>query len=325
MLELSDKGRFRAEMAKHIRNLLLQSSILEKAKNFGEMALRVLKSFTMKIDGGPTFKLDIEPRSGFADSGDLTSDLIDLFVSVGEAAQRAGVPVCVLVDEVQNATEDDLNAFISAIHRVVQLGLPLTTVWAGLPQILRRSGDANGYAERLFRFLAIENLDNDAGRTALLNPAAAMGVTYEDSASAFILRETGGYPYFLQEYGRFAWEVAEKNIITNQDARKAAMLAVDALDKSFFRVRVDRTTNAEKKFLASMAWIGAGPYQIGDVAASMNRKTDSLNTIRASLIEKGLIFAPSIGLVAFTVPHFDTFGRRHWRQGREGAKQAFYE
>jgi hypothetical protein len=183
-------------------------------------------------------------------------------------------------------------------------------VGAGLPQLPGRMGHAKSYAERLFDFPMIGPLDAAAARDAIALPAAQQQVGFEPGALERIVRETQGYPYFLQEWGKHVWDVAPHTPITVPDVEQASAEAVAALDESFFRVRFDRLTPAEKRYLRAMAELGAGPHRSGDIAHVLNRKVTALGPTRNQLIAKGMIWSPNHGDTAFTVPMFDQFMRR---------------
>ncbi|HWN40251.1 MAG TPA: ATP-binding protein, partial [Gammaproteobacteria bacterium] len=205
------------------------------------------------------------------------------------------------------------------LHRTAQRKLPIGLVGAGLPQLRGRMGQAKSYAERLFDFPEIGELPPPAARQALVKPALDQGVEINEDALEQILVETHCYPYFLQEWGKHAWQVAERSPITLKDVRSASAVALAALDASFFRVRFDRLTFAEKRYVRAMAELGPGPHRSGDVAEAVGRKVTSLAPIRNQLIAKGMIFSPSHGDTAFTVPLFDEFLRRvmpgdDWRE-----------
>ena len=211
-------------------------------------------------------------------------------------------------------------ALITALHRVAQRQLPVMLVGAGLPQLPGRMGRAKSYAERLFDFPLINPLDPAAARDAIAMPAAEQNVAYAPAALEHIVRETQGYPYFLQEWGKHAWDVATRSPITLQDVRRASIEATAALDESFFRVRFDRLTPTEKRYLRAMSELGPGPHRSGDISNMLERKVTALGPTRNQLISKGMIWSPNHGDTAFTVPMFDQFMRRimpggDWRTG----------
>jgi hypothetical protein len=311
-----------ALLAPELRVALLRISRIEHAKALGERALRALAGFAKALK--VKFKdievgLDFEPEPGLADNGDLEHDLAALLQAVGEAAQRAGTALVLFIDELQYVKEDELAALITGLHRTAQRKLPVTLVGAGLPQLRGHMGRAKSYAERLFDFPEIGELPPPAARQALVKPALDQGVAIAEDALERILLETHRYPYFLQEWGKHAWQAAERSPITLNDVDRASVIALAALDASFFRVRFDRLTLAEKKYLRAMAELGPGPHRSGDIAEELRRKVTSLAPIRNQLIAKGMIFSPSHGDTAFTVPLFDDFIRRimpgdDWRE-----------
>jgi len=256
------------------------------------------------------FGVDIEPSDGIADTGDLDNDLSELLATVGLAAQSLGTAVVIYIDELQYVPEDQLASLITAFHAANQDQLPVTMMAAGLPQLLGLSGRAKSYAERLFEFSPIDKLDEKAARDALCIPAEKENVRFEESAIAEILKQTQGYPYFLQEWGKHSWDVADDSPIELQDTSIATRNALAELDASFFRVRFDRLTPLEKRYVQAMAHLGPGPHRSGDIAEKMGRTVTSMAPLRNSLIAKGMIYSPAHGDTAFTVPLFDGFIHR---------------
>jgi hypothetical protein len=204
---------------------------------------------------------DFEPERGLADSGDLDTDLTDLMAAVGSAAQEYRTAVVLFIDELQYLREDQFASLIRALHGSSQRQLPITMLTAGLPQLIGQMGRANSYAERLFEFVPIDRLDDKAASAALRVPAQREGVALAQEAITEILRHTMGYPYFLQEWGRHAWNVADSSPISRTDSRRATALALAQLDAGFFRVRFDRLTATEKHYLRAMAELGSGPHR----------------------------------------------------------------
>ena len=254
--------------------------------------------------------LDYDPEPGLADNGDLEGDLTALLHQVGAAGKAAGTAVVLFIDELQYVKELEMAAMISALHRCSQEQLPVTVVGAGLPQLRGRMGEAKSYAERLFDFPSIGPLDPPDAKDAIVRPAQNEGADVLDDAVGLIIEKTKGYPYFLQEWGKHTWDVASQSPINRQDVVRASDEAIAALDESFFRVRFDRLTPREKKYLRAMADLGAGPHRSGDIAENLERTVQSLGPIRAGLITKGMIWSPTHGDTAFTVPLFDEFMKR---------------
>jgi hypothetical protein len=232
---------------------------------------------------------------------------------IGEAAAERGTIVVIYIDELQYVPEDQLAALITALHRASQNQLPITMLGAGLPQLLGRMGRAKSYAERLFEFVPIDRLDAGAAHKALCVPAEKEGVIFADAAILEITDQTQGYPYFLQEWGKHSWDLADASPIRLEDAERATVAALAELDASFFRVRFDRLTPAEKRYMRAMADLGPGPHRSGDIADQLGKKVTTVAPIRNSLIAKGMIYSPSHGDTAFTVPLFDGFMKRTMR------------
>jgi len=302
-----------ALLAPELRMALLRLSRNAKAKDLASRALRGLAGFAkalkvkyQDIEVG----LDLDPEPGLADNGDLEHDLQALFEVVGTAAQKAGTALVLFIDELQYVEEEQLAALITAMHRCAQRRLPVVLVGAGLPQLRGQMGRAKSYAERLFDFPEIGPLPEVAAKIAIAKPAKDQGVLVTEDALRSIVQQTHGYPYFLQEWGKHAWDIAARSPINRRDADLATRSAIAALDESFFRVRFDRLTPVEKKYLRAMAELGPGPHRSGDIADQLNRKVTSLGPTRNQLIAKGMIWSPSHGDTAFTVPLFDEFMRR---------------
>lgn len=315
--EITKSDEFGERMARLARRALLRIAPRERWTDRLRSTAAVLKSFTVTFsptEGTLSAGLDIDAAAGRADSGDLGDDLTDLFVALGEAAADQKTGVAFLFDEVQFLSLPEMEALLMALHKTVQRALPITLVGAGLPQLPRLAGEAKSYAERLFEFPQIGELEHQhAAPEALTRPARERGVTYTPEAVAEIVDYTQGYPYFLQEYGKIVWDLAPPGgPICLETVRRARALVEDKLDSSFFRVRAERTTELELQYLRAMAEIGPGPHRTGEVAERMGRNSEQLGPTRARLIEKGLLYTPGHGLTAFTVPQFDRFMRRNY-------------
>lgn len=295
-----------------LRAALLRMDRVQRLSKAVTRALRALAGFAqLKAKYGDLeVTLDVEPEPGLADSGDLDADLADLIVAAGEAARERETAIVLAIDELQYVPEDQLAALVAALHRASQRQLPVTLIAAGLPQLLGQMGRAKSYAERLFEFVPIDPLGDAAATAAIRLPIEREDETIDDAAVAAILKETQGYPYFLQEWGKHSWDAADASPITAEDVVLAGRSALAELDASFFRVRFDRLAPAEKRYLRAMAGLGPGPHRSGDVAEALGVKVSSVAPTRNSLIAKGMIFSPAHGDTAFTVPLFDAFMRR---------------
>lgn len=240
----------------------------------------------------------------------MEHDLQALLDISGQAAQKANSVLAIFIDELQYVKEAELAALITALHRTAQRRLPVILVGAGLPQLRGRMGSAKSYAERLFDFPQVGPLPDEAARAAIERPLAEQEAAIASDALDLILKKTEGYPYFLQEWGKHSWEVAVGPTIGKNDVERASILALAALDESFFRVRFDRLTPSEKKYVRAMAELGQGPHRSGDIAQVLNKKVTALGPTRAHLIDKGMSWSPNHGDTAFTVPLFDQFMKR---------------
>lgn len=312
-IEAPENRSLPALLAPQLRLALLRLSRIEAAKNHAIRGLRALAGFASKLKltyHDIEVGLDYEAEPGLADNGDLEGDLTALLEQVGIAAREAQTVLVIFIDELQYVPEVQMAALISALHRCAQSQLPVTVVGAGLPQLRGRMGEAKSYAERLFDFSDIGPLGQADAKDAIVNPATNEGVQVLDEAVDLIVAKTGGYPYFLQEWGKHAWDIAPQSPITRKDVANASQEAVAALDESFFRVRFDRLTPAEKKYLRAMAELGPGPHRSGDIADQLRRSVQSFGPTRSNLILKGMIWSPTHGDTAFTVPLFDEFMKR---------------
>jgi hypothetical protein len=311
-----------ALLAPQLRQALLRLSRQQAARALAQRALRALAGFAKSLKlkyADIEVGLDLEPEPGLADNGDLEHDLQALLEAAGEAAKSAGTALVMFIDELQYVKEDELAALITALHRCGQRRLPVSLVGAGLPQLPGRMGRAKSYAERLFDFPLVGPLNAAAARQAISKPAREQGVDFADAAVTAVVEKTQGYPYFLQEWGKHAWDHAASTPIRKQDVEAASITAIAALDESFFRVRFDRLTPAEKRYLRAMAELGPGPHRSGDVSDALGKKVTALGPIRSKLIDKGMVWSPGHGDTAFTVPLFDEFMKRivpgdDWRQ-----------
>jgi hypothetical protein len=312
-IEAPESRSLPALIAPQLRQALLRLSRTEKAKDLAVRGLKALTGFakSLKIkysDIEVGFDQPAEP--GLADNGDLENDLQDLLAAAGAAAQSGGTALAIFIDELQYVEEKELEALITALHRTAQRRLPVILIGAGLPQLRGRMGRAKSYAERLFDFPEVGPLPPEATRIAIKKPVETQGAEIDDDALDRIVKETQGYPYFVQEWGKHSWDAADASPITANDVVEASASAIAALDESFFKVRFDRLTPIEKRYLRAMAELGAGPHRSGDIAAQLGREVTSLAPIRNHLITKGMVWSPNHGDTAFTVPLFDQFMHR---------------
>ena len=297
-------------IAPQLLSVLLRLSRRQRAKNLAEQALRTLAGFVNAVKlryQDVEVSVNFEPEVGSADTGDLEYDLRELFVSVGNAAKADENCVALFVDELQYVKEEQLGALISAFHFIAQKRLPIVLIGAGLPQVRWQLGRAKSYAERMFDFPQIDALSPEDAIAAITKPALQQGVEFAPDAIRNVLERTHGYPYFLQVWGKFSWDLAQSSPVTYNDVEYASSLAIADLDHNFFSVRFDRLTQWEKRYLRAMADLGQGPHRSGDIARKLAREVTAVGKIRSNLIAKGMLWSPAHGDTAFTVPMFDEF------------------
>lgn len=320
LLEAPEDRRLADMLVPPLRRVLHKLSRIAAASARAKEALGVLRAFAkaFKVKAGDV-EFTVEPATGTADSGSLEADLPELLLAVSAAAKKGGRAVAVLADEVQYLSEEDLAALIVAVHRVAQKGLPFLFFGAGLPQLAALAGEAKSYAERLFEYPEVGPLDDAAAREAIAAPLRRNDVQIEPRALDRVVQQTKGYPYFLQEWGYHAWSVADGSPIVLADVQRGSAEALRALDRGFFRVRLDRLTPREKDYLRAMAELGPGPHRSGDIAEKLGIEVTAAGPLRGTLIKKGMIYSPQYGDTAFTVPMFDEFMKRSMPDWAPGA------
>ncbi|GAC1544414.1 MAG: ATP-binding protein [Acidimicrobiales bacterium] len=309
--EVAEDGRLAPGLVAALRRVVFA---MDAKRRIGDRALRalgVLKAFSLRLPDGAELHLDVEPVHGPADSGDLGADLAGLFVELGEVARDHATGVLLTIDELHYVDLATYSALVVGLHRATQLRLPITVAGAGLPSLAALTGDAKTYAERMFTFPRIEFLDRDLAAEALVTPARDEHVAWDDGALRRVLEVTGCYPYFLQEFGKAAWDVADgPDRITADDVERSIPLAVAELDDGFFRVRAGRTNGAERRYLRAMAELGPGPVRTAEIAALLGVSAKSVGPTRDGLIKRAICYSPRWGEIDFTVPMFDTFMKR---------------
>jgi hypothetical protein len=317
MMEAPEGQRLAQYLAPALKSCLLKISRVNKARDLVVSALAALRGFASAFKVG-IGEVEIEITTPLqADSGNLEIDLPALFLAVGKAAKGAETGVAILIDEIQYLEQDDLRALIVSMHSISQKGLPIVFFGAGLPQVAGLAGEAKSYAERLFDYPPVGKLKSENARSAIAQPIEDADVSISDDALDAIVALTGGYPYFIQEWGKHVWNQAASTPISANDVKLATAAALRALDQNFFRVRFDRLTPREQDYLRAMAEIGPGPHRSGLIAEQLGKKVEGVAPLRNGLIKKGMVWSPSHGDTAFTVPLFDEFMKRMMPQRGE--------
>lgn len=310
-VEVGEDGDLAPRLASAFRRVLLSMDAKRRIGERVRRALGVLRAFSIRLPNGPELSIDVDAVYGPADSGDLATDLAGLFVELGEVAADNDTGVLVTVDELHYVTLQTLEALVMGLHRAAQLRLPITIAGAGLPSLATLTGEAKSYAERMFSFPVIGSLAEAQAQEALVVPAQDEEVRWEEAALGRVVEVTKGYPYFLQEFGKQAWDVADgTEVITADNVERSIPVATAELDDGFFRVRTGRTSDPERAYLRAMAELGPGPVRSAEVAALLKKKTTALGPTRDGLLKKALCYSPRWGEIDFTVPMFDDFMKR---------------
>lgn len=313
MVEVNETRTLPELLIPYLRQLLFALDVGERVSVKVKRALRVLKSFATHLRltyEGATLTYDYESERGTADSGDLETDLAQLFIAIGEAAKERGTAVAVIVDEIQYLEEEELSALIMSAHKISQKSLPVIIIGAGLPQLRGKAGNAKSYAERLFDYPEVGPLSVSDAEKAIREPIRTEGAEIHPKALTDIVKVTKRYPYFLQEWGYHAWNMAKQSPIDAETVERATQHTIDSLDKNFFSVRFDRLTPREKEYLRAMAELGDGAHRSGDIAEQLGTEVQKVAPLRNNLIRKGMIYSPAHGDTEFTVPLFGEFLKR---------------
>ena len=310
-MEIAERDRiFQYQMALHIYKLINRLSLLKNIESHIKKALSILKAFTIKY-GCDDISIEVGPANGISDTGNLANDMTELFLALGVIAQKQNKGVVLFIDEIQYIKDDEFEALMEAIHRTNQKNYPIVIFSAGLPKIAKIAGDVKSYAERLFDFIEIDSLNNEEAKLALIEPAKKFQINYTDEAINKIIEITQGYPYFLQEYGKWVWECKkEESVIDIKIVNKAYDKFEQSLDKAFFKVRHDRATAREIEFMTAMVACEKLPCSTKEIANIMGESIQAISPLRAQLIHKGFIYAAKRGEVDFTVPQFDKYLKR---------------
>ncbi len=320
-VEARPDGGLRRPLSAALHRAVRDLAVRHRAPERVDAALGVLKAFALRA-APDSAKLrdrwqpgiDVPVMHGRADSGDMEIDLVELFTVVAELAADVGTGIALLVDEMQDLAGHDVSALCAACHEMSQARAPLVVVGAGLPHLPAVLSASKSYSERLFRYVRIDRLDRRDADFALTAPAEREGVAVTPDALDELFRASGGYPYFVQAYGKAAWDAAPTSPITAADVAVAAPEAAAELAVGFFGARYERATPAEREYLRAMAELAAGgeePVGTSSIADHLARRPSSLSPARDSLLRKGLVFSAQRGQIAFTVPHFGRFLLTH--------------
>lgn len=317
-IEARPDAGLRRPLSAALHRAVRDLAVRHRAPDRVEQVLGVLKAFALRASPSDSKLrdrwqpgIDVPPTQGRADSGDIEIDLVELFTDVAELAQDVGTGVALLIDEMQDVMADDISALCAACHELSQSGAPFVVVGAGLPHLPAVLSASKSYSERLFRYVRIDRLDRADADQAVVAPVSREDASITDEALDALFDAAGGYPYFIQAYGKAAWDAAPSDPITAEDVGVAAPEAEAELAVGFFGSRYERATPSEREYLRAMAELTKGKSDEGaataDIASHLGRKPSSLSPARDSLIKKGLIYSAERGRIAFTVPHFGRY------------------
>ena len=309
-IEIEEKQDFIAQIAACAQTFLREVSIKERVKHLIAKSIDSIKSLVISFDpNDSTFSLSMQERDLYK-SNSLTQSLTDVFVNIGAVALEAETPLCFFIDEIQYMKSHELGSLIAALHRSNQMGYPLMVIGAGLPKIYKMLSEEKSYAERLFMYKEIGSLSREQSIEAIAYPVERFNVTYTSEALDKIIDITKGYPYFIQQFCQIIYNNTDGNTIDENDVENSIKDFFDVLDKGFFKVRYERCSEMDKKFIFAMVDCGELPCTISNVARNMNKTVKSISPTRAQLINKGLIYAVRHSELDFTVPEFDGFIKR---------------
>lgn len=318
-IEVEERNDFISQIAFCSQAFLREISVKERAKSMIQSALDSIKSLVVSFDpDSKIFSLSLQEMELYT-STNLTQSLTDVFTSLGKIAAKTDSPICFFIDEIQYMRKEELGALIAALHRINQLGYPVMLVGAGLPKIYSMLSESKSYSERLFIYKEIDSLEYDQAEDAIRKPAEKLHVTYTDESVKKIVEITKGYPFFVQQLCQIVFQNATGDVITPEDVEANIDTFFHLLDNGFFRVRYERCTEADKKFIFAMVSCDKLPCTIANVATIMGKDVKAISMSRAQLINKGIIYAVRYKELDFTVPKFAGFIKRlpefaSWRE-----------
>lgn len=309
-IEIETRNDFISQIAACSQMFLREISTKEKIKNLIKKSLDAIKSLVVSFDpNGNTFSLSVQDRELYQ-STNLTQSLTDVLTSIGEAAYEAEVPICFFIDEIQYMKVEELGSLIAALHRTNQLGYPVMIIGAGLPKIYKMLSDEKTYSERLFLYKEIDSLTNEQAKNAITEPVRAFQAEYTEEALDKIIEITKGYPFFIQQFCKLVYERADGTLIGIESVTDTLPVFFESLDSGFFKVRYERCSDSDKKFIFAMVKCQELPCTISNISKELGKKGKSISPTRAQLINKGIIYPVRYSELDFTVPEFSGFIKR---------------
>lgn len=309
-IEIEERNDFISQIATCSQAFLRKVSAKEKFKHLIQKPLDAIKSLVVSFDpNDSTFSLSLQDRELYQ-SANLTQSLMEVFTTIGETAFKSETPICFFIDEIQYMKEAELGALIAALHRTNQLGYPVMVVGAGLPKIYKMLSDEKSYSERLFLYEEIGTLTEGQSRKAIVEPAKRFGISYTDEAIDEIIRITKGYPFFIQQLCQIVYNNMKNEMIVRSDIEDSIPAFFKVLDTGFFKVRYERCSEGDKKFIFAMVRCGELPCTVSNIARQLDKNVKQISPTRAQLINKGIIYPVRHSELDFTVPEFSGFIQR---------------
>lgn len=309
-IEVESRNDFISQIATCSQMFLREVSAKEKVRNLIKKSLDAIKSLVVSFDPNEsTFSLSVQDRELFQ-SSNLTQSLTDVFTSIGETAYESETPICFFIDEIQYMKMEEIGSLIAALHRANQLGYPIMVIGAGLPKIYKMLSDEKTYSERLFIYKEVGSLSVQQAEKAITEPAKNFRVTYTEEAIQKIIDITKGYPFFIQQFCKLVYQNTDAKCIDINDVEQTLTPFFETLDKGFFRVRYERCSEGDKKFIFAMVKCGELPCTISNISENLGKRGKSISPIRAQLINKGIIYPVRHSELDFTVPEFSGFIQR---------------
>lgn len=231
-----------------------------------------------------------------------------LIESITTELKKSNSGLYLFIDELQEMADEPLGTLMSIQHKMGQRSLPFYIIGAGLPNLPGVLSKSRSYAERLFEYRTIGQLSDADAAEGFQKPARRNRRPFTDDALNELIKVSSGYPYFIQAYGKAAWNASGSNPIPLQAVTKSEACARAELDDGLYSARWQRTTPPGRRYLAAMAKIGTeSPSSTAEVADRLGKSTGEISMTRDKLIKLGLIYSPEYGKVAFTVPGMGEF------------------
>lgn len=312
----SDPAAFRRLLLEDLARLALKLSVTERVKKTAQdfaHALRGLVSGIRVEYQGVGVRYDA--GGGAADTRRLDDELREAFIEVGELCARSDRRGVMLRYDEFHAVEEKrgsstLSALLSAVAAAQQQELPIMLVLCGLPPMLEHLAAAKSYSERMFTPERLSNLREQEARAALVDPSRELGREFEEAAVMAVLADTEGYPYFIQLYGDALWKGSDGSPIRHAEFLQLRPSILRDLDDMFFEARYQRATPRERAVLHAIASFGGESATVKQIGQAAHLKNNEIQPIVASMIDKGLVYRPGRGVIAFTAPMFGAFLRR---------------